>query len=244
MAINDLDVISSTERFGSFIPPSNFTAYDDKGFYHLLDAVEQGSLAEISTGSDCVLKQERLLSRPGNIEARIQADMYSGGKFENRVYKLVEAFRRCGARNYFESLDEAFLRAPSAHQGCGWIYARDTFALKNLGPPPDWFFRYRFAIGPARLAFEQRLVFESPILDTYSHRDDYFKAPKRPWNATMIIPASRFPAICVERPPSWRWPVQIRRYIRSTNGPVILSVVGSYFRSGLKVVIVPYVVWA
>ena len=237
---------NSGEEFSPYGLPPSFALYDDNAFYHLVDHLEEGKLAEISSGSGCLLKQERLLSRPADIEHRVWADLQKYTYFDSRVHKVIDLFRSLGDSQYFESLDDAFIRAPDAKEGCGWIYVRDTFTLTNLGTVTNGFLLSDYFTGPtlARLASEQRLVFRLPILDSYSPRDDYFKAPKRPWHATMILPSSRFKGIRVGHPQFWRWHDSLKYYLQSTHGTVLLNVVGSYFRSGLNVAIVPYVVWA
>ena len=224
-----------------------FDLFDNNAFYHLIDHLESDRLALISTGSDCLLAQARTLTMPADIRERCLADSHKYPYFDRRVHRVIDLFRSHGGSHYFETLDDAFIGAPDAQAGCAWVYIRDTFALTNLGTMHDdfsWLLSDRLR-NPIKdnLRSEQRLVFQLPTLDTYSHRDSYFKDPKQPWHVTMIIPASRFPGIRVGEPQGWVWD-DLKYYLRRNNGTVRLNVVGSYFRAGTNVCIVPYVVWA
>jgi CheY-like chemotaxis protein len=229
------------KRLGDFSPvpiPRGLTPFDNVAFYRLVDYLNAGQLDRISTGTECLLHQAMQLIPQPDTEARYYADL-DRRAYCSRVPELIDLFRSRGGSRYFESLDVAFERAPDVRQGCAWVYIRETFRITNLGSVGGWDLPQEVL---RNFLFEQKLVFQ--LLSDYSDRDDYFKSPKRQWHATMVVPACRISEIRIrDGKPGLFWG-DVKWFLRSAKGTPNLNVLGAYFRSGNKVNIVPYVVWA
>ena len=141
---------------------------------------------------------------------------------------------------YFESLDQAFVSAPEAEDGCVWVSAQEKFSVTNA-VYPHWRL-WAMWLNPfsAKLTNEQRIVFEiDPVRSSYVESDDYFRRPKRPWRLTMVASFSRNPRS------RFGWSIYEQVYFyRHNNIDIPLNVFGAYLKSGLQTMIIPYAIWA
>jgi len=220
-----------------FFPYSWTAAYVDKrAIDGLWQHIERGTLTELSgKGADggfpAILRQAKLSGA---------AEPTSWGGAWEQVFLVIKTLRACGNPKYFESLDQAFVSAPEAEDGCVWVLAQEKFTLTNAVYPHLRLWDTRLNPFSAKLMNEQRLVFEiDPIRSSYVEGDDYFKRPKRPWRLMMVAsfsrnPRSRFGRSIYEQVYfSWH---------RNTDIP--LNVFGAYLKSGLQTTIIPYAIWA
>ncbi len=213
---------------------------DEAGVSGLLEMIELGDsnspiCATTGGGFNCILKLARLSL--GNYSARKAmrpCDPY------DQLALVIKAFQAHAGKSYFESLDDAFVGAPEADDGCAWVYVNDRFTLTNLGG---------VGIGlvhrPAyeKLKDEKRFVFRiDPLRGMYVDSDDYFKRPKRAWHLTMIASFWRCPSL--EWRPSWEWSDESIYFHWPHFIDIPLNVFGVYLKTGLQVRIIPYAIWA
>jgi hypothetical protein len=209
-----------------------------------------------ATGSDYVEARLKLAKlRPSARAAEPKEDSTptstrtsTAGCLEHDVWEqlglIVKALRARGSPNYFESLDQAFLSAPEAEDGCVWVLVKDKFTLTNAG---GGFVGVRRNPAPEKLMNELRFVFEiDPFRSSYDESDDYFKTPKRqPWRLRMVANLWRCPTTSpwpfgtpFETSAAWFY-----LYHRHRLVDIPLNVFGAYVKSGQQTTIIPYAIW-
>lgn len=227
--------------------PVNYV--DERAIAGLLEHIERGTLTQLSGrevggGFSAMVNQAKLsvgVAEPkeASIPTRTRTPI---GVWE-QVFLIIGALRTRRGSDYCESLDQAFLSAPEAEDGCVWVSVSDRFTLTNSGgavaglsrnPPFE------------KLANEQRFVFEiDPVRSGYDECDDYFRRPKRPWRLRMIASFSRSPRR-FRWPfyPHFEWANEWFYFRRHHLVDIPLNVFGAYLKTGLQTMIIPYAIWA
>jgi hypothetical protein len=227
--------------------PANYL--DERAIVGLREHIERGTLTKLSgkgvgEGFSAIVNQAKLSVRAAEPQEDITPTRTRTptGVWE-QVFLIIEALRTRRGTDYFNSLDQAFLSAPEAEDGCVWVCVRDKFTLTNSGGAVTGLRRNPHF---EKLANEQRFVFKiDPVRSSYVERDDYFRRPKRPWRLTMVASFSRSPRrSCWPFYRCFEWDDECFYFHRHHLVDIPLYVFGAYLKSGLQTMIIPYAIWA
>lgn len=229
--------------------PKMIVYIDEPGLAGLLNQVDGGAIIERNKGiaherGDTIqagaeagggflsllgLAKLSLIGSKNNKQMKSDGEKVSVGAHAH-LGLIISRLKEAKGSIYFESLDEAYGKAPEEESS--WVCIKDRFALTNLGHDLSF----------DALNHEKRFLFEIiPPAGGYSEQDAYYKAPRRVWRLSMAASFERCPRLQGRHfGISSHEGMYFRRYGFSS---IPLNVFGCYMRVGLCAQIIPYAIW-